>query len=49
MVIIMMMMPTLCRCSFGGTYFRPIYSSVTRQQYGADVYKEFPADWFKGA
>ncbi|XP_068755018.1 uncharacterized protein [Montipora capricornis] len=34
--------------SFGGTYFRPIYSSVTGKKYSADVYKEFPADWFEG-
>ncbi|XP_074625444.1 uncharacterized protein LOC141883760 [Acropora palmata] len=34
--------------SFGGTYFRPIYSSITGKKYSADVYKEFPADWFQG-
>ena len=33
--------------SFGGTYFRPIYSSVTGKSY-KDVHKEFPEDWFKG-
>lgn len=34
--------------SFGGTYFRPIYSSVTGQKYSSDVYKEFPSEWFEG-
>lgn len=34
--------------SFGGTYFRPIFSSITGKKYSADVYKEFPADWFQG-
>ncbi|CAN0058035.1 unnamed protein product, partial [Laminaria digitata] len=33
--------------SFGGTYFRPIKSSVTGKTY-RDVWKEFPADWFQG-
>ena len=33
--------------SFGGTYFRPIFSSVTGKVY-KDVYKEFPEDWFEG-
>jgi len=33
--------------SFGGTYFRPIYSSVTKEKY-KDQWKEFPADWFAG-
>jgi hypothetical protein len=33
--------------SFGGTYFRPITSSVTRQSY-KDVWKELPEDWLKG-
>jgi hypothetical protein len=32
--------------SFGGTYFRPIYSSVTNENY-KDVWKEFPSDWFE--
>lgn len=34
--------------SFGGTYFRPISSTVTGQSYNSDVWKEFPADWFEG-
>ena len=33
--------------SFGGTYFRPIHSAVTKQDY-KDVHKEFPDDWFEG-
>ena len=33
--------------SFGGTYFRPIYSRVTQQHY-SDVWKELPADWLTG-
>jgi hypothetical protein len=33
--------------SFGGTYFRPITSGVTMEDYKS-VHKEFPADWFKG-
>ncbi|XP_076130434.1 uncharacterized protein LOC143112068 isoform X2 [Alosa pseudoharengus] len=33
--------------SFGGTYFRPIYSSVTKQNY-KDVCKELPEDWLEG-
>mmetsp|Transcript_33149 Transcript_33149/g.33758 ORF Transcript_33149/g.33758 Transcript_33149/m.33758 type:complete len:252 (+) Transcript_33149:373-1128(+) len=33
--------------SFGGTYFRPIYSSITGKSYD-DVWKEFPGDWFDG-
>ena len=34
--------------SFGGTYFRPIYSSVTKQKYGKEVWQELPSDWLKG-
>jgi len=34
--------------SFGGTYFRPIYSSVTKQKYGSEVWKELPSDWLEG-
>jgi len=34
--------------SFGGGYFRPIQSGVTRKSYGDTVYKEFPASWFEG-
>eukprot|EP00186_Timspurckia_oligopyrenoides_P000162 CAMPEP_0182445730 /NCGR_PEP_ID=MMETSP1172-20130603/3757_1 /TAXON_ID=708627 /ORGANISM="Timspurckia oligopyrenoides, Strain CCMP3278" /LENGTH=247 /DNA_ID=CAMNT_0024641547 /DNA_START=100 /DNA_END=840 /DNA_ORIENTATION=- len=33
--------------SFGGTYWRPIYSSVNKQHY-KDQWKEFPLDWFEG-
>ncbi|KAL4630856.1 hypothetical protein GN956_G16044 [Arapaima gigas] len=33
--------------SFGGTYFRPIYSSITKQNY-EDVWKELPEDWLEG-
>ena len=33
--------------SFGGTYFRPITSSVTGQSY-KDVWKELPEDWLEG-
>tara|TARA_B100001057_G_C22497379_1_gene812610 strand:- start:110 stop:697 length:588 start_codon:yes stop_codon:yes gene_type:complete len=35
--------------SFGGTYFRDIYSSVTKKKYkGKKVIEEFPKDWFEG-
>ena len=35
--------------SFGGTYFRPIYSSVTERNYTSkQVIKEYPSSWFKG-
>ena len=34
--------------SFGGTYFRPIYSSVTKQKYGKEVWQELPQDWLEG-
>jgi hypothetical protein len=30
---------------FGGTYFRPIYSSVTGKRY-SDAHLEFPKSWF---
>ena len=34
--------------SFGGTYFRPIYSSVTKKHYKSeDVIIEYPKSWFK--
>ena len=33
--------------SFGGTYWRPIYSSVTKKNY-KNVHKEFPKSWWKG-
>ncbi|KAG0717064.1 hypothetical protein GWK47_008278 [Chionoecetes opilio] len=33
--------------SFGGTYFRPIKSSVTGESYN-QVWKELPDDWLKG-
>ena len=32
--------------SFGGTYFRPIYSSVLKKQL-KDDYKEFPKSWYE--
>jgi len=34
--------------SFGGTYFRPIKSGVTKMSYGSEVWKELPEDWLKG-
>lgn len=34
--------------SFGGKYFRPIYSSVTQTQYDDKQWQEFPRDWFEG-
>lgn len=34
--------------SFGGTYFRPIQSSVTQKTYGPEVWRELPSDWLKG-
>lgn len=34
--------------SFGGTYYRSIYSSVTKTKYPNTIWKEFPADWFAG-
>ena len=34
--------------SFGGTYFRPIYSSVTKVKYGKEVWQELPSDWLEG-
>lgn len=33
--------------SFGGTYFRPIYSHVTKKKY-KNEYKEYPKSWFSG-
>lgn len=38
----------LQRGSFGGTYFRPIYSSVTGVQYDDKQWKRYPSKWFKG-
>jgi hypothetical protein len=32
--------------SFGGTYWRPIYSSITKQNYNNE-YKKFPKSWWK--
>jgi hypothetical protein len=32
--------------SFGGTYFRPIYSSITKKNY-KNVHKKYPKEWFK--
>jgi hypothetical protein len=37
----------LQRGSFGGTYFRRIYSSITRSTYEG-VWKELPKDWLEG-
>tara|TARA_B100000767_G_C19531309_1_gene436700 strand:- start:78 stop:632 length:555 start_codon:yes stop_codon:yes gene_type:complete len=35
--------------AFGGTYFRPIYSSVTDKNYnGKKVISEYPKTWFNG-
>ena len=35
--------------SFGGTYFRPIYSSITKKKYTSKkVIREYPKSWFKG-
>lgn len=31
--------------SFGGTYFRPIYSSINKKKYNNE-YLEFPTDWY---
>lgn len=33
--------------SFGGTYFRPIHSGVSKENYSG-VWKELPADWLQG-
>lgn len=33
--------------SFGGTYWRPIYSSVTKEKY-KNVHKKYPKSWWKG-
>jgi hypothetical protein len=33
--------------SFGGTYWRPIYSSVTDKDY-KNVHKKYPKSWWKG-
>ena len=33
--------------SFGGTYFRPIDSTITNRHH-ANVHKEFPKSWFEG-
>lgn len=32
--------------SFGGTYWRPIYSSVTKKKY-KDQHKKYPVSWWK--
>ena len=34
--------------SFGGTYFRPIRSSVTGVTYSNTEWQELPTDWFEG-
>lgn len=33
--------------SFGGTYWRPIYSGITKKKYKY-MHKKYPADWWKG-
>lgn len=33
--------------AFGGTYFRPIYSNITKKKYN-NAWKEFPPSWFQG-
>ena len=33
--------------SFGGTYWRPIYSSVTNKKY-KNIHKKYPQSWWKG-
>ena len=35
------------RGAFGGTYWRPIWSAVTRRNY-ANAHLEFPASWWRG-
>ena len=34
--------------SFGGTYFRPIYSSIVKKQFHDEAWKELPQEWLKG-
>mmetsp|Transcript_12055 Transcript_12055/g.18209 ORF Transcript_12055/g.18209 Transcript_12055/m.18209 type:complete len:233 (+) Transcript_12055:151-849(+) len=34
--------------SFGGTYFRPIYSNITKNYYHSEAWKELPSDWLEG-
>lgn len=33
--------------SFGGTYWRPIHSSITKKNY-ENIYHKYPASWWKG-
>jgi hypothetical protein len=33
--------------SFGGTYWRPIYSTITNKKY-KDIHKKYPMSWWKG-
>jgi len=33
--------------SFGGTYWRPIYSAITKKKY-KNVHKKYPKSWWKG-
>ena len=33
--------------SFGGTYWRPIYSSVSKKNY-KNVHKKYPSSWWSG-
>ena len=35
--------------AFGGTYFRPIYSSITDKNYQSkNIIREYPKSWFRG-
>lgn len=34
--------------SFGGTYFRPIHSSITNMDYKDEAWKELPTEWLSG-
>jgi hypothetical protein len=33
--------------SFGGTYWRPIYSQITKKNY-KNIHKQYPDSWFRG-
>jgi hypothetical protein len=43
-----MMVKVIRAGSFGGTYFRPIHSSVTGRSYTDEAWKELPQEWLKG-
>lgn len=34
--------------SFGGTYFRPIYSSIVKKQFQDEAWRELPEVWLRG-